>query len=420
MTEEAKKRRAEKEARIRAAIELREGDRVPMQIGGNIFAVTEAGYTMAEVIYDETLVKAKNSVIKFLETYDPDFSNGLPELSGEGKTFEMLAPTFFEWPGRSGTKVDDNSIQQFIEFPILLDDEFDMFFTDRTGWKIANSMTKLSPVCKPLENLKIPLSHRGGLQVLADEFSKPEMREMIETFWKVSDKYKEIRKSQREAAAEISELGYPELGGGKAMVPFDEYSDTLRGTMLSLTDLYDNREVVERFIEEYQPTMLEAIKNFNKDGSKTGKLVHMTLHKGLDGFMSDEYYVKFYWRHLQEIIQAIVDVGMIPNVFCEGRYSTRLGHLRDIPKGKVIYKFEDTPMPLAKKMVGDVACITGGFPNTLLELSTADKVTEECKRMLDACAPGGGFIFQTKASLGLSKRENVEAMFKTVREYGKY
>ncbi len=420
MTEEAKKRYAEKEARIRAAISLREGDRVPIQIGGNIFAVMEAGYSMAEVIYDETIEKAKNSVIRYLLTYDPDFSNGLPELSGEGKAFEMLAPTFFEWAGRSGTKVDVNSIQQFIEFPILLDEEFDKFFSDRTGWKIANSMTKLSPVCKPLEHLKIPLSHRGGLQVLADEFSKPEMREMIQTFWTVSDKYKEIRKRQRAAAAEIAELGYPEFGGGKAMVPFDEYSDTLRGTILSLTDLYDNLDVVERFIDEYQPGMIETIKGFNKDGSKTGKFVHMTLHKGLDGFMSDEHYVKYYWRHLQEIIQTIVDQGMVPYVFCEGRYSTRLGHLRDIPKGKVIYKFEDTPMELAKKAVGDVACITGGFPNTVLEFGTPDKVVDECKRMIDACAPGGGFIFQTKASLGITRRENVEAMFQTVREYGKY
>ena len=43
MTEEAKKRLAEKEARYTAAIELREPERVPMEINGNIFAVTDAG-----------------------------------------------------------------------------------------------------------------------------------------------------------------------------------------------------------------------------------------------------------------------------------------------------------------------------------------------------------------------------------------
>ena len=57
MTEEAKRRLAEKNARNEAALALREPDRVPIQIFGNIFAVVQAGYTMAEVIYDETLEK---------------------------------------------------------------------------------------------------------------------------------------------------------------------------------------------------------------------------------------------------------------------------------------------------------------------------------------------------------------------------
>ena len=92
-----------------------------------------------------------------------------------------------------------------------------------------------------------------------------------------------------------------------------------------------------------------------------------------------------------------------------------------MPKGKVIYRFEDTPMDLAKKVLGDVACITGGFPNPLLTFGTPQQVIDACKKMLDDCAPGGGFIFQTNASLdGGAKRENVVAMFRTVHEYGKY
>ena len=51
---------------------------------------------------------------------------------------------------------------------------------------------------------------------------------------------------------------------------------------------------------------------------------------------------------------------------------------------------------------------------------TPQQVEDECRRILDVCAPGGGFIFQPKSSLCLAKRENVEAMFRTVHEYGKY
>ncbi len=421
MTEEAKRRLAEKTARNEAAIALREGDRVPIQILGNIFAVVQAGYTMAEVIYDETLEKTKNAIIHYLLTYDPDCSMGPDHLAGLGRAFEIVAPKFIDWAGRPGTKLDVNSLMQFIEFPLLEEDEFEWFFSDRTGWALNKSMPALSGLAEPLKDLKIPLSHNGHLKPLISAFSTPEMREMLRKFWELDDIFKENNRRRAEMTKEIAQLGFPMTGGGMASVPFDNYSDELRGTLLSLTDLYEHAEDVERFIEERQPVMLDQIRHMNPDGSKNGKYVNMMLHKGLDGFMSDECYVRFYWRHLQEIIQAIVDVGMVPNVFCEGRYTTRLSHLRDVPKGKVLYRFEDTPMDLVKKELGDVACITGGFDNTLLTFGTVQQVVDACKKMLDDCAPGGGFIFQTKSSLvGDHKRENVEAMFQTVHEYGKY
>ncbi len=421
ITEEAKRRLAEKNARNEAALNLREGDRVPIQIFGNIFAVVQAGYTMAEVIYDETLEKQKASIIHYLLTYDPDCAMGPDHLAGVGKAFELLAPKFIDWAGRPGTRLDDNSLMQFIEFPILEEDEFDWFFSDRTGWALHKSMPALAGLAEPLKRLNIPLSHGGQLRPLISSLSTPEMREMMQTFWRIDDMLRENNRRRAEMAKEIAQLGFPALGGGRASVPFDDYSDELRGTLLSLTDLYEHADEVERYIDERQPLMLEQIRHMNPDGSKNGKYVHMMLHKGLDGFMSDEYYVRFYWRHLQEIIQAIVDVGMVPCVFCEGRYSTRLEHLRDVPKGKVLYRFEDTPMALAKKVLGDVACITGGFENPLLTFGTPEQVRDACKKMLDDCAPGGGFIFQTKASLdGGAKKENVEAMFETVHEYGKY
>ena len=420
MTEEAKKKYDEKVARVTAATELKEADRVPVNVGGNIYAISQAGYTVAEVNYDESLEKMKDAIQKYLLTYDPDFGMTADQYAGEGRAHEVIAPTFMEWPGRKGTKIDDNSLQQFIEFPVLEDDDFELFFTDRTGWKLHKSMPKLAGLFKPLEKLEIPLSNRG-MKALVAAFADPDFKDMVDKCCELDKFFKTMDKKKAEVNRYATELGYPSFGGGKAIVAFDEYSDTLRGTVLSLTDIYDYPDEVQKFIDEFHPQMIQQIRNMNKDGRKNGKHVAMTLHKGIDGFMSDENYKNYYWKYLQEIIEEIVKVGMVPYVFCEGKYTSRLKYLSDIPKGKVIYKFEDTPMKLAKKAVGDVACITGGFDNTLLSFGTVQQVEDACKKMLDDCAPGGGFIFQTKSSLiATCKPENVEAMFRTVREYGRY
>ena len=55
-----------------------------------------------------------------------------------------------------------------------------------------------------------------------------------------------------------------------------------------------------------------------------------------------------------------------------------------------------------------------------LEKSNFDfREPDECKRIIDICAPGGGFIFETAYGMDYAKEENVEAMFDTVRNYGK-
>ena len=85
----------------------------------------------------------------------------------------------------------------------------------------------------------------------------------------------------------------------------------------------------------------------------------------------------------------------------------------------MLYHFEEVDMVEAKKKLGGIACISGGFPNYLLNYGTRQEVVDECKRLIDACAPGGGYIFETAYGMDYAKRENVEAMFETVHTYGK-
>ncbi len=150
MTQENKQKYDLKLKRIRDAIALKETDQIPMTPPAELFPILNAGYTVAEVIYDTTLKKFENSVVKYLNDFDPDSGIGLGFVyAGEGPAMEISRPKNMRWAGMPGKIIDDNSIQQFIEFPLLLDDEFEEFFSDRTGWELRKSIPRSSACLSP-------------------------------------------------------------------------------------------------------------------------------------------------------------------------------------------------------------------------------------------------------------------------------
>ena len=415
MTPENQAKYDAKWKRICDAIALKEPDTIPMTPSPSIFPYFHAGYTMAEVIYDETLEKGRNAMLKYLKDFDPDFCSPIANFVGEGKLMELSSPTTFRWAGMPGNPIGDNSLQQYIEFPFLLDDEFDEFYSDRTGWTLRKRLPRGSDLLKPLENIKIG----RGANELAAAISTPEMRDMIQKLWALDDGYKAHRAKINAITQEMIDMGYPNIRTARchAEVPFDNYSDFLRGTLLSLADLYEYPDEVQRYLDEYFDQTIAAIKA--SKGIDDGLHVFMPLHKGMDGFMSDNHYREYYWSHLQAIIYALVDAGKVPYIYTEGKYDSRLDCLAEVPAGKVFYHFEEVDMAAAKSKLGKVACISGGFSPYLLNYRTKQEVIDECKRLIDICAPGGGFIFETAYGMDYAKEENVEAMFDTVRTYGK-
>jgi len=421
MTAEIQKKYDEKFKRINDALELREPDRVPIDVDGGKFMINYAGYKMKDAIYDPDMEVYRESAIKFMNDFDPDaIPKSAANFFGEGVGHEMSQSKNMIIAGMREGRIDEDSLHQHIEYPTLLDDEFDEFFSDRTGWRLRKFLPRIAGVFDSFENLDLNYDNRASINV-ALELSKPEVRRSLEILFEIGDFYRNQRKRFGEIVQDLIGMGYPDLtGGGAAAIPFDNYSDNYRGTVLSLSDLYTYEDEVLKYTEEYHQKQLQRIKNCNKDGSKNGLYITANLHKGIDGFMGDEHYEKFYWRHMKELMQAEIDAGLIPVMFCEGKYNSRLKYLKQSPKGKILFRFETIDMGLAKEELKGVACIGGGFPSTLLQFGTKEQVIEECKRFLDKAMPGGGYIFRTSAGLDGAKIDNVIALFDTLKEYGKY
>ena len=77
-------------------------------------------------------------------------------------------------------------------------------------------------------------------------------------------------------------------------------------------------------------------------------------------------------------------------------------------------------MARAKRVLGDVSCIAGNVPASLLVTSTPEVVKESCRRLIETCAPGGGYILTGSASVSEGNPDNLHAMMDAAREYGYY
>ena len=146
----------------------------------------------------------------------------------------------------------------------------------------------------------------------------------------------------------------------------------------------------------------------------------MPLHKGDDTFMSDKQFEEFYWPYLRRLFLAMIHEGLVPMPFAEGRYTNRLKQIADTPRSGVVWYFDQTDMKEAKKVLGNVCCIAGNVPTSVVIKGTVGEVKEYCRRLIEECAPGGGYILAGGASIDNGKFENLKAMMDAAKEYGKY
>jgi uroporphyrinogen-III decarboxylase len=183
-------------------------------------------------------------------------------------------------------------------------------------------------------------------------------------------------------------------------------------------DLYRQPDKVLRAMEQLTPIMV-------KMGASSAKMnncpiVFIPLHKGADGFLNDEQFKKFYWPALKDLMDGLIAEGCVPFPWAEGGYNSRLKVIKDSPKGQVIWGFDLTDMAEAKRVLGDVCCITGNMSIATLSVGTPDDVRSSVKKLIKDCAKGGGYIMMSGAVIENVPPENVKAMIDATKEYGKY
>ena len=402
--------------RVKDAIALKKPDVVPIVSPIQKFVFYYSNVTMKDVMYDYEI--AKQACKKFAYDFEPDMDFG-PWFALPGKVLDIVDLKWMRWPGNGG--LDDDNMYQFLEDEYMKGNEYDEFNFDMTHFLLTKWLPRSVGNAQGLQ--KFPTVRNAmwfGWFTACLPFCSEELMQAFETLKRAGEELQKYYGAVGSYFDQVKEeRGIPPAAGSFAWAPFDLVGDTLRGTEGILVDMLENPDKLEEAIYKMVPIGTDmGVSGLAATGNP---FCWIWLHKGMDSFMSDEQFQRFYWKPFKQMIEGLVAGGVTPMIYGEGALNTRVRHFAEMPPGKCMIHFEDATleqMAQAKEVLRDVACISGNVPNMLFRLGTPEEISDYTKKLIDTCGADGGYIMDTSALLDEAKVENVRAWFDTTREYG--
>ncbi len=216
-----------------------------------------------------------------------------------------------------------------------------------------------------------------------------------------------------------NEYGVPQLfDGGKVYPPMDVLFDRLRGFQGSLTDLRRNRERVKAALE-----ILDKIYKPLTYSAGTGETFAIsTLH--CPTYLNLKDFKEIFWPYMRDYCLEVYNRGSKTFLVMEGSWNRFYNLMMDeLPKDSVVCVLDADNTIESYKIIGDYFPILGGVTASDIKYNSKQQCLDAAKKMIDECAPGGGFIWSIdKALISASdvNPENLIAVNQFVHEYGKY
>jgi uroporphyrinogen-III decarboxylase len=409
---EAKARYQRKLQRFIDAICLKEPDRVPVMAGAGRKPAHYSGFTVKDVMYDAK--KMESAWLKYIHAFDHDTlpSAGMVQC---GEALDLLQSKKYKWAGHG---LADDHAPQYLESELLLADEWDEYLKHPADFNIRKYLPRLFGAAEPLAKLP-PLAAVGGRPGTLGAFADPEIQAAFKAMADADAADAKWHQVVAKVNAEGAAHGLPTFSVlAKGGAPLDNVGAALRGTKGLVKDMFKQPE---RLIEYLEQTVAVSIRDSVALADITNiPVMLMPLHRGADGWMSEAQFKKFYWPYMRRVLMGQIEEGLVPCYFVEGAYNTRLEIINDVPKGKVVWFFDQTDIFKAKEILGANACIMGNVPASLLATGTTGEVKAHCRELIERVGAGGGYILAPGATSDSSKIENLNAMLEAAKEYGVY
>jgi uroporphyrinogen-III decarboxylase len=403
----------ERVQRLIAVYQVKEPDRVPVSLPYGSMPAYLYGMDLYTVMYDYD--EAVRAWTKFNHEFEADtFSS--PAMVLPGRVYDLLDYKLYAWPGHGLSKSATGV--QFVEGEYMKADEYDALIKNPSDFWMRVYMPRIFGAFESFSMLQ-PFTNIIELPAAYfTPYAKPEVQASQQRLIAVGKELSKWMKALSEFNRRALESGFPMARGSMAKAPFDTLGDTLRGTTGIIMDMYRQPDKLLEALEVITTLTIDsAISAVN---AARGLMVTFPLHKGDDTFMSQEQFETFYWPSLKKVVLALIDEGILPVLFAEGSYNTRLETVNEFPKGAVAWMFDKTDMARAKEVLGGNCCILGNVPTSILITGTPQAVKEYCRKLIEVCGKGGGYILAAGAGVDKGNPDNLRAMIAAAKEYGVY
>ncbi|HWR42099.1 uroporphyrinogen decarboxylase family protein [Sporomusa sp.] len=374
--------------RVKTAISLEQPDCVPIYFMIEpTWAVDYAGYSVKDAMWDiNTIGKAFE---KIAIDFDLDATDGV----------YVRSPLFYGSLGaKTWVQSKISGIMQHPEVMGMQDDEYPELVADPFSF-IAN---------KALPRLYTELAKPGLGSALALSKASTINGDIYSTAGRWNEKLQK-------------EYGIPIAMGSITEAPIDLLSDFLRTMKGVSLDIRRRPDHVERACEALLPLMVRMAEAGFPGPAAEFPLISIPLH--IAPYLKPKDFERLYWPTFKKLVQRLADDGYGMVIFFEGDWMRFYDYLQELPPKKILGMMEHADMKLAKEKLGKTMCLTGGYPLTLLKDGTKEECIKKAQEIIDAAAPGGGYIFGFDKCLmapGDVKVENLKAVLDFVREYGVY
>ena len=392
---------------IKDAVELKKAPaRVPVAGLGGAYMYRRKGVNQKATMYDRW-EEAANAVIEFQKDFQTDTGAFMFLMSGP--SMELLGQTNMKWAGYG---LPDDSQYQFVEQEYLKADEYDHFINDPTDYLLRVFWPRFHPALAGLKKIAPLTIDNIGFGVAQLAFMDPDVQRALDLLKQSAMLSLPPLQVTMQTAGRLQAMGYPSFSSGFGAAPYDSLGDMLRGTKGIMTDLFRRPEKIRSACDK-----IATLYKVPDLPLGSPPFIFMPLHKGAEGFMSEDQYAEFYWPTFKKVMLDMIEEGLIPLPFAEGRFNSRMEFITELPKASSVWFFDQSDMHLAKDILGDTCCIMGNVPISLIATGSPEQVEDCCRDLIDYCGRGGGFILAPSTQIDEGREETVRALADFPKKY---